>query len=377
MPIFPIICIILNYGIHKEHLLALAPLINEEELGAQQHIEFIEATLALYSKTLSNIVVLIGDNCSTNRKISNDLAIPLLGCASHRFNLAVNKWIEDHPRYKSVLENIHDLMIQLCHLKNAARLRALTDLCAIKENATRWSSKYEMAKRYIRLEPHIKSIQEVEDIVLTNRERRDLDDLMIHLSKFQSITKNLQVKGCSPLTVREVFDAMIENEYPDMEHYLAPESDIVNNPKFESGLVKILARNHLSLTSEEKRAVSNLLKTTSSSPSSQGNENSETSQMGYFEELQKRKRQRLSDEQVRYVDCSFCVATSNVVERLFSACKHVLTDQRKCMSPIMFEALIFLKVNREIWDLAMVATAMKNNEPTGIERDLDILYDKW
>jgi hypothetical protein len=59
-----------NAGIQKEHLLALAPLITEEELGAQQHVEFIEATLALYSKTLSNVVVLIADNCNTNRKIS-------------------------------------------------------------------------------------------------------------------------------------------------------------------------------------------------------------------------------------------------------------------------------------------------------------------
>jgi hypothetical protein len=58
-------------------LLALAPLITEEELDAQQHVEFVEATLALYSKTLSNVVV-IADNCNTNRKISNNLAIPLL-----------------------------------------------------------------------------------------------------------------------------------------------------------------------------------------------------------------------------------------------------------------------------------------------------------
>ena len=72
--------------IHKENLIVLAPLINEEELSAQKHVEFIEATLTMYSKTLSNVVVLIAENCSTNRKISNTLEIPLLGCTSHRFN---------------------------------------------------------------------------------------------------------------------------------------------------------------------------------------------------------------------------------------------------------------------------------------------------
>jgi hypothetical protein len=114
-------------------------------------------------------------------------------------------------------------------------------------------------------------------------------DLMMHLSKFQSITKNLQVQGCSP---REVFDAILENQYPDMDYYLAPTSDIVNNPDFESGLVKVLAQNYLSLTSSEKQAISNLLKT-ASSLSSQGI-GSSTPQMSYFEELQERKRCRLT-----------------------------------------------------------------------------------
>jgi Protein of unknown function (DUF3684) len=152
-----------------------------------------------------------------------------------------------------------------------------------------------MARSYIKLEPHIKNIRQIEDMALTNWECRDLGDLMIHLSKFQSITKILQVQGCSPLMIREVFDAIIEHEYPDMDYYLGPTSDIVNNPDFEPGLVKVLARNHLSMTSSEKQAISNLLKTLSSLPS-QGIGVS-TPQKGYFEELQECKRCRLNNEQ--------------------------------------------------------------------------------
>ena len=143
----------------------------------------------------------------------NTLATPLLGCTSCRLYLAVNKWISVHLRYYQLLEKIRGLMMQLCNLKDSARLRVLTALCAIKKNMTRWSSKYDMAKRYIELESHIKNIRELEDMVLTNRECQDLGNLLILRSKFQSITKNLQVQGCSPLAVREVFDAIIENEY--------------------------------------------------------------------------------------------------------------------------------------------------------------------
>jgi Protein of unknown function (DUF3684) len=174
---------------------------------------------------------------------------------------------------------------------------------------TRWSSKYNVARRYIELEPHIKNIRDIEDLVLTNRECQNLDDLMIHFSKFQSITKKLQVQGCSPLMICEVFDAIIEHEYPDMDYYLAPTSDIVNNPDFESRLVKVLARNYLILASSEKQAISNLLKTLSSVPS-QGIGVS-TPQKRYFEELQERKHCQLSNEQHQYIDCSFCIATSN------------------------------------------------------------------
>ena len=89
--------------------------------------------------------------------------------ASHRFNLA--------------LDDIHKVMVELRKLKNAARLRSLTDLCAVKNNETRWSSKYEMAKRYIRLKDKINDIVEVENLLLSRPKRRLLD---------QSITLSLQ-----------------------------------------------------------------------------------------------------------------------------------------------------------------------------------------
>jgi hypothetical protein len=42
----------------------------------------------------------------------------------------------------------------------------------------------------------------------------------------------------------------------------------------------------------------------------------------------------------------------------------------------MFEALLFLKVNREMWDLTMVTIAMRNKEPREkMNGDLDIYYN--
>ena len=49
-------------------------------------------------------------------------------------------------------------MIQLCQLKNVSRVRSLTDLFPMKDNVTRSSPKYEIAKKYIEIESEVKKI---------------------------------------------------------------------------------------------------------------------------------------------------------------------------------------------------------------------------
>ena len=42
--------------------------------------------------------------------------------------------------------------------------------------------------------------------------------------------------------------------------------------------------------------------------------------------------------------------TSNIVERLFSVAKNVLSDNRKRMPPYHLELLLFLRCNKSLWD---------------------------
>jgi len=159
-------------GVQNEILLALAPLLNEESLDAEQHIDFIKATLDIFDKKIENVVALIGDNCATNQKISRLTGIPLVGCASHKFNLAVNKWLESNPVFNDIITKVHDIMKELRTLKNAARLRNLTDLCAVQNNVTRWSLNFSMFERFLRIEEDIRKIPESEDHSLMPSRRR-------------------------------------------------------------------------------------------------------------------------------------------------------------------------------------------------------------
>ena len=56
-----------------------------------------------------------------------------------------------------------------------------------------------------------------------------------------------------------------------------------------------------------------------------------------------------------YVSLDHIPPTSNIVERLFSAARLILTDYRKSMDPYTFECLLFLKVNRKKWDINLLS----------------------
>jgi len=61
--------------------------------------------------------------------------IPLLGCNSHRLNLAVNEFLS----LNSILvQKVHDLMVALKHPKNRIRLAAASVLTPEIDQSTRW-----------------------------------------------------------------------------------------------------------------------------------------------------------------------------------------------------------------------------------------------
>nr|KAE8921679.1 hypothetical protein PF009_g28044 [Phytophthora fragariae] len=49
--------------------------------------------LSLYNKNFSMVAFLVGDNCATNRRIATLMELPLVRCVSHRYNLAVNRYL--------------------------------------------------------------------------------------------------------------------------------------------------------------------------------------------------------------------------------------------------------------------------------------------
>ena len=51
-----------------------------------------------------------------------------------------------------------------------------------------------------------------------------------------------------------------------------------------------------------------------------------------------------------YTDCRFIFGSATRTERLFSHYKYIKTEIRNRLTPQLFEAITFLKSNREIWE---------------------------
>ena len=375
-------------GEYEEVLLAMQPTLDEEDLGADSHIELLESTLEMYDLDDDHILCLIGDNCATNRAIATKMGLALIGCANHRLNLAVNTYIQSKPGLKDAIAKVGTLMGKASTLKNAARLRDLTMerygkyILAKKGNETRWTSDFAMTKRYLVLEKEFQELTSLDEHQLTARETRLIKMASEHFTVFESVAVEIQGKGMDLLFVREQFDALLANpEYAVMAKYLAPDADIVLNPAFESGIINIALGKPLS--TEEEAACRRLRRKIPETTVEVEEEDTDT--LSTLQLLERnRKRRKLSSNSphaVEYYDVGKLIcATSNCCERLFSEAKYIMVPHRRCMSPLVFESLLFLKKNLQFWNIKTVAMAMQRAEKEDSEdeelfaRDSDYFY---
>ena len=68
--------------------------------------------------------------------------IPLIGCAAHLLNLAVQHILfqEVYPVYTDLLTKVKSFMIDLKSIKNRPKLAAVTQLAQQIRNNTKWDS---------------------------------------------------------------------------------------------------------------------------------------------------------------------------------------------------------------------------------------------
>ena len=229
---------------------------------AVAHLEFMQDMLEYYGKTpLEDLDFLSGDNCSTNTAISDRMPAntPLVGCAAHRFNLAMKAWFSEEP-LKTLIEKVEALSGKLSTTKMSTRLRNTVGKVAKKRQETRWQGTTNMIKRYIELRPHLLGMEDLSDEIASlipsvaeHRVFLDLTDKIRECDKAWSVLQDRKRQDL--LTVRTIFDTLIRTVRPQFAAYIGPDAPIVHNPHFENAVVKILDSKEERLTMAEKAAM--------------------------------------------------------------------------------------------------------------------------
>jgi hypothetical protein len=104
----------------KEHpiqtLLSIRPLLADgiEGMTARDHLSHIDRILDGYGKNKTNVICLVGDNCTVNQSIARTMEVPLIGCASHKFNLAVRLWIKNQPELQEIIAKVSCIRFAIC-----------------------------------------------------------------------------------------------------------------------------------------------------------------------------------------------------------------------------------------------------------------------
>ena len=352
---------------YSKILLTFSPMGEEESLGAQEHFEFATFVLELYGKTWTNVASLIGDNCPSNKAFANKARKPLVGCASHRFNLAVKDMLED---YTNLTTKVYHLMKKLRNIIHSAKLRKMTPLRPKCGNVTRWSSTFVMMERYMKLKEFLPQLclDDVDDLLPTAREDREIEALLERLADLDSVTKALQQENLTMWDVRQLFDTVIV-EYPESATRISADSDIVHNKTFERAIVKIQKGSVGELITEEMKSVEVLqIVRSNSAPQSK--------YPAKIESLAERalKRQKLDDtagnqSDAKYMDLRFIVPTSNICERLFSKAGYGLDSRRQNTLPSNFELQMFLHANNDLWGIKEVNDLLTKETNTDNDGD--------
>ena len=343
---------------HEIALLAFSPLLDETTLGANQHIELLNETLQLYGKSTDNVEALIADNCEVNKSTAEKMKKPMIGCASHRFQLSVNDNIAD---VMPIIVKVHNIMTKLRTLKLAAKLRNLSTLRPMTYNATRWGSSFAMISRYREHKVVIQTNFALEPMILEHKlspqEDANIESIYQDLKSFNSVTLALQRDNLDLSSVRLLIDETMKKfkRLDPHQKYLVKDASIVKSNHFENGVVKIIDGMEADLTMVEKLTCGKR-KMKDDSEVVEMCDDRDTEDFA-SKILQKRAKNTVDSD---YCNLQFLKPSSNLLERFFSSAGFALSDLRQSLTPVHFEQQLFLKANKKFWGIETVTEVLQD-----------------
>lgn len=237
---------VLGYG---TELLEITPWEDEVTLGVDEHVRLIEFVLSVFGKSRNKLVALVRDNVSNNMDIYASMNVGFVGHARHRFKLVVKEILSQHC---TIIRKVHVLIPKLRNVIPGAKLRTFIDKVMILNNVTRWSSTYEMFRRYMEIREFVADMDlpEVTFILPSNADNAIIENIISKLADVDSVEKLLPSDTAALAEVCALFDAVIY-EHSETVTRLGKDARIFKTAAFENELVKIQEMSHGSLTAQK------------------------------------------------------------------------------------------------------------------------------
>jgi hypothetical protein len=351
------------------------------EFNASQQLKHFERILPMYGHDFHEwCVCLLGDNASVNLKTAELAEMPHIGCKNHKLNLEVNNMVKrNDARLDALLNKLQRLMTNLKTMKNSASLKTFTPLKPQLYNKTRWSGKYKVIRKFVKIRSALLHMSEDDnnEFVLEPALRTNtlLEKAVAYKKMLQSIdytTRFLQHKGISLFRAQDALNDLVEfvkegnAASPTMQHplkhckledkWIGRDSAKLASPHFHNGIIKLQSKMTGALTEEEKEAVARL-KTSSSTTSTTSSDDSP----GRFDMANRLAKRQKTAASVTdgYANADFVLGSCAEIERVWSSAERILRKTRYSLTPIYFETILLLKYNRKFWDMELVSKAIR------------------
>ena len=244
------------------------------------------------------------------------------------------------------------IMGKLKSPKISAELRKLPPLRPVQQRATRWLSTMQMLERYLSIKDHFSKIPGFLELLFSSVEDNEVKELSKIMVPLKFVTLALQRDDTDTASVRPSFDELLPTipKLDAKDRYLKPNSKIVKFPDFEQGIVKILNGEEAVMSVNEQLACRKPRKSNAFNV-----EEVDSHDVADFASAVLAKRLKQAPL-LKYVSCMFLLPTSNFSERFFSSAGYAYHELRLNLLPMKLEQQLFLKFNKEHWNLFLSMT---------------------
>ena len=200
-------------------------------------------------------------------------------------------------------------------------------------------------------------LDNVEEVILAEK-------ILPALTAGDKFQKMLQGDCMSVHDCMEVFEMALDNDpltngdsiqYQSHLKTTHPLANDLLNPHLQGSLFKVMEGNWESLTDAEKASIARFRRDDPAwfhvYPPVENSEEVRLDSPSKFDEHRKRKKQKAMSSSSPYIDLEFIQGTSVQVERFFSTCGRVMTASRRHMRPELFDAIMTLHVNKDLWNV--------------------------